>query len=234
MESSRSLPLDVLQQKCAEHSTRFFRQEPYNPRFCFEIFRRAIVERNEEAWDIIYHQYRPLLDSWFRRHPLGETFRTERDELVLRAFERFWQAVSPEKFSSFPGLAGILRYLQLCIHATLTDAMRYRQRNNLLMDDGEEMLRQHVQNGGENTLEALLIQRERSVAIWQWVERHCNDQREIMLMYESLVLGFSPTEMCEHHPTLFSGVEEVYRLKAKVLKRLRRSADMPQGVQVAK
>jgi hypothetical protein len=26
----------------------------------FELFRRAIKDRNERAWELVYHQYRPL------------------------------------------------------------------------------------------------------------------------------------------------------------------------------
>ncbi len=232
MESLRTLPLEVLRRRCAEQSTRFFRREPYNPRYCFEIFRRAIVERNEEAWEHIYHQYRPLVDYWFRRHPLGEALMMERDTLVLQVFERFWQAISPQKFDTFNGLAPILRYLQLCVHTTITDAMRYRQRNNLLLEDSELVLRQRAQDGETSNPEHLLMCREQSALIWQWVERHCKGGREILLMRESLVLGFSPKEVHTRHPELFPEVNEIYRIKENILARLRRSTDIPRHLEV--
>ncbi len=234
LPAPHTLSLKALQQHCAQQSARFFRQQPHDPRYCLEIFRRAIVMGDADAWEAVYCQYRPLLESWFRRHPLASAFAEEREQVIAHAFERFWQALTPQKFAAFSGLAAVLRYLQLCVHAALTDCMRQRQRSVLLVEDGEALLEDARHPEGEcGSPEAQALRREGAARLWAWVESHCNDARERLLMHESLVLGMRPMEICARHPELFPEVRVVYRLKENLLARLRRSPEAQEMMELA-
>ena len=65
----RVLALASVAQRCARETELFFQRRRYNPRYCFELFRRAIVERSQGAWELAYAQYRPLVAGWVERHP---------------------------------------------------------------------------------------------------------------------------------------------------------------------
>jgi DNA-directed RNA polymerase specialized sigma24 family protein len=81
----------------------------------YELFRRAIVERDVDAWAAIAGRYRQLLISWVVRCPgadhLGESYEDLADEALARA----WRALSPEHFAAFPSLAALLAYLRRCV-----------------------------------------------------------------------------------------------------------------------
>ena len=53
---------------CAEETNKFLRQNTSNDRYCLEMFRRAIVRRNDDAWASIYQQYAPLVLTWVNQH----------------------------------------------------------------------------------------------------------------------------------------------------------------------
>lgn len=89
----RLLTLPGLALRCGQESERFFRRQDYDPRYCFELFRRAILHRNSQAWEIIYTQYRPLVAGWVERHPTFPTSHEENEYFVNRAFEKMWTAL---------------------------------------------------------------------------------------------------------------------------------------------
>ncbi len=228
-----ALPLTVLRQCCARQSARFFRRQPHDPQYCMEIFRRAVELKDPDAWDIIYRQYRPLLDAWFQRHPLASALAGEREQIIAYAFERFWQALTPRKFAAFPSLAAVLRYLQLCVHAALTDCMRQRQRSALLLEDGDTLLDELPHPEGGCSPEAQALRREGAARLWAWVESHCRDARERLLMYESFLLGMRPGEIFTRHPDLFTNVRVIYRTKENLFARLRRSPEAQEMLELA-
>ncbi|GAB4522357.1 MAG: sigma-70 family RNA polymerase sigma factor [Anaerolineales bacterium] len=221
LSAPESIPLAILQTLCAEQSERFFNHKPSNERYCFEIFRRAIVHDDAQAWELLYRQYRAQMLAWFRRHPLASVFMDDAGYLVQQAFERFWHAMKPEKFAAFAGIPAILQYLKMCVHATLIDAMRARQ------------LSQHLQTETTNTVPPLTIntpekqaiQREQAENLWRWAVGICKDERERTILHETYVLGMSAAETFAQHPELFEDIQTVYRVKENLLARLRRQVE---------
>ena len=56
-----AMTLRALVEQCAEATQRFFRELPHDNRYCFELFTRALVEQNQEAWGEVYLHYTPLV-----------------------------------------------------------------------------------------------------------------------------------------------------------------------------
>src|SRR5215813_13858620 len=104
MKSTRDMPLAELARRCREETLRFLRGEPRDDAFCFEAFERAVVGRDDEAWDAIVTQYRGILLSYISQHTVASLVRESDDYWVNRAFQRFWMAVGPERFGQFPDL----------------------------------------------------------------------------------------------------------------------------------
>src|ERR1700730_7111963 len=119
----------MLARRCAEETQKFLRQSASNDRYCLELFRRAIVRHNEDAWACLYQQYAPLVLTWVNQHQTVTTLLGQDGAapLVNAAFAKFAQALTPAKMSNFDALAAILKYLKMCVHSVVADEVRSRQ-----------------------------------------------------------------------------------------------------------
>ena len=61
------MEIGALVRRCIAESERFYRGQPHDTSFAYELFRRALVERDELAWEHIYTHYGSLVESWVRR-----------------------------------------------------------------------------------------------------------------------------------------------------------------------
>lgn len=178
----------------------------------YALFRRALVQRDRDAWDALYARYENLVAAWARRHPgflrTGEPV----DYFVNRAFEKLLSAVDGEKFSRFPDLPSVLRYLKMCTHSAIVDLVRARRR---------EAFEPPVHAPTPDP-EAEALERLHRREVWDLVQSLLRDDRERVLVYESFVLGTSPQELRDRRPDLFPTVQEVYLAKRNLLGRLRR------------
>ena len=96
--SLAELSIVELARRCTEQTLRFVRGEQRDDRFCFEIFARAVVSRDEHAWAAIMAQYRGIILSYVGQHAAAAALREPDEYWVNRAFIRFWTAVGPERF----------------------------------------------------------------------------------------------------------------------------------------
>ena len=62
------LSINDLARCCSEETNKFLKQSVSNDRYCLELFRRAIVRRDDDAWVCIYQQYAPLVLTWVNQH----------------------------------------------------------------------------------------------------------------------------------------------------------------------
>jgi DNA-directed RNA polymerase specialized sigma24 family protein len=213
------LGLSALAAACREETNKFLRRETFTDSFCFELFRRAICDQVQPAWETILSQYRGMVLAWVRRHPAATATDEEDDYWVNRTFERFWRAVGPERFGSFRGVADLLTYLKTCAHSVLLDEVRARKAAQVepLPESGEE---------GDDPPDARavalggLVGRE----LWAAILREVQDEAERTVTYLSFALDLKPQEIQERHPALYPAVADVYRIKRNVIDRLRRSA----------
>ena len=113
-----------LAQRCAHETELFFQRRKCDSRFCFEMFRRALADRNEQAWECLYTQYCPLVTGWVRQHTKFAATSEEPAYFADRAFEKLWTSLLAERFGRFPDLKSILRYLQMCVHSVIVDYVR--------------------------------------------------------------------------------------------------------------
>src|SRR5438067_4653422 len=123
----RQEPLSELARRCREETLRFLRAEPRDDAFCFEVFQRAVVGRQDDAWTAIVAQYRGIVLAYVGQHTAATMMHEPDDYWVNRAFQRFWSAVSADRFGQFPDLAALLKYLKLCVHSVLMDEVRGRR-----------------------------------------------------------------------------------------------------------
>ncbi len=178
---------------------------------CYELFRRAIVAGEEEAWQLIYQHYLPLVGKWIRRTAGFAASGEDADYFANRALQKFWMAFSADKFAAAPDLAAILQYLKLCAHSVVIDAVRTPK--SLALDSvgltkpcfvGEWLVAEEHQ------------------CFWQTLLCVVSDERERLVLHHRFVLGQRPQQIVTELPTHFANVDEVYWLLQNTLARLRR------------
>ena len=215
------LPLRELARRCREETVRFLRGEPRDDAFCFEIFQRAVVTRDDEAWEAIVGQYRGIVLAYVGQHTAAAMLHEPDDYWVNRAFQRFWSAVGPDRFASFPELPALLKYLKLCVHSVLMDEVRARRAGTLTsLDEVPETA------PAESDAERSVIGKVAGQELWEAIARELQNEAEETVVHLSFARDLKPAEIFERHPELFASVEDVYRIKRNVLDRLRRSANV--------
>jgi RNA polymerase sigma factor (sigma-70 family) len=214
------LSVSELARCCAEETSKFLRQSVSNDRYCLELFRRAIVRHDEDAWACIYQQYAPLVLTWVNQHQSATLLlgQDSSSALVNAAFAKFAQALTPAKMGNFDTLAAVLKYLKMCVHSVIADEVRARQARQY--EETLEAIEQEpaADDPAEHVIAGLSVQ-----SLWQVIQEELNSEDERLLLYLAYVQGMKPAEICAHQRQLFPTVEDVYRIKRNVLERLRRN-----------
>lgn len=206
---------------CQQESGKFFRDEPTDDRYCYELFRRALKDRNEYAWQALWETYRNLVMGWVRSTSGYDSTNTPLDELVTMSFEKFWKAFKNKSFDDFPTLQTLLQYLRLCCASTVTDRLRRRRHDQLLTDIDDAY---YIASGHKP--ERIVMEEEARHHFWQQVNTLLNDEQEELLIRSYFVYGFKPRQIHSRFPDSFPTVQDVYRVKRNVMNRLRRANEL--------
>lgn len=218
-----ALTLAGLSHRCGQETESFFQRAAYDPAYCYELFRRALLERNQRAYDCLYSQYQPLVAGWVERHPSFPGSGEEVQYFVNRAFEKLWQALTPDKFRRFSDLKALLSYLKLCTHSVVIDQARARQRALLDEEPGEAIL---AGQAAATNVEGDAIDTAQQQEFWRLINERLAGEKEQAVVFGSFVLAMKPAELQQHYAHLFSDVHDVYRTKQNVLERLRRDQSL--------
>jgi DNA-directed RNA polymerase specialized sigma24 family protein len=221
-----TLPLASIAQRCQQESARFFQQASNDPRFCYEVFRRAIVQHMGNAWTLIYTQYAPLVSSWVEHHVNFAVSGEEAGYFVNRAFEKMWSALSPDKFANFPDLKSLLRYLQLCTHSVIIDHTRVRAHRRLATSLSTSDPEDHSDSYGDAGIEEDILDELERQQFWQRIQQRLKSEEEHRLLYYRFAFDLMPREICARFPEEFPDVKEVYKMLQKILDRLGRDSEL--------
>jgi hypothetical protein len=220
------LTLQDLARHCAEETDHYYHSQKYDPQYCFEIFRRAIIDRDQFAWEIILSQYQPLVLKWVNQHP-GFLSTGEEDEYFInRAFEKIWIALTPEKFSKFTALASLLSYLKMCVHSVITDQNRARQFSAVEAAASDRPQDFQASEDSHLSIEDQALEQDFRQHFWQSIQTRLQDEKEQRVVYDSFFLALKPREIQKLAPNLFTSVEEVYLIKQNILARFRRDDEL--------
>ncbi|HET8911503.1 MAG TPA: hypothetical protein VFN23_08585 [Ktedonobacteraceae bacterium] len=213
-------PINKLAQLCSEETNKFLRQGVSDDRYCFELFRRAIIRRDDAAWASLYQQYSPLVLTWVNQHQSAAAFLLQDGPapLVNATFAKFSQALTPSKMDKFDTLAGILKYLKMCAHSVVADEVRSRQSRQY--EEALELMEHEP--ASEDPTESVIAELS-AQTLWQVLQEELHGDDEKLLIYLAYVYGMKPGEICDSQRKFFPTVEDVYRIKRNVLERLRRN-----------
>src|SRR5919199_6333054 len=178
------MPLDQLADACRVESAKFLEGKPNLEIFALEVFRRAVCHSDQEAWALLFQLHRGLLISQLNRHPARNDLLEDPDFWVNGAFERFWTAVGPDRFSLFPDLAAILKYLKMCLHSVIMDELRARHRTRHESLDTAEF-----EGATHAAPEDAVLGGLAGADLWDAIVRQLNDEKEYIVASLSFVRG---------------------------------------------
>lgn len=221
--SLRQMDLTTLMRKCATESERFYRGQQHDTRYSYELFRRALVDQSELAWEQLFRHYSGLVEGWVRRNGAFSSSGESSEYFVVGAFTKFWRAISPDRFASFPTLASLLHYLQLCATSVVIDSVRSQSWAEMVPEDSvnQTMTAPHMPDE-----EA--VSRVHREEFWGLIDEQLNNNIERVVVYSSFVLGLTPRAIYAKHGHLFNSVNDVYNVKRNVLGRLGRNSQLRQ------
>jgi hypothetical protein len=210
-------PLNEVARRCREETEHFFRRLSHDTQYCYELFRRALALRNDDALALLMQNYRGLVEAWVRHHPKFDQTNEEAETFTIAAFERLWIAITPSRFARFPELRSLLRYLQMCAHCSIADYLR-------TVDPTRPLEPEEPGDSGREPAapEAFLSPPERA-EMWEEVRAEMRTEKEHIVLQCCFALDMKPGEVYEEFPGYFSSVQEIYRTKQNVMERLRRN-----------
>ena len=186
----------------------------------YELFRRAVVVRDADAWAEIYHRYRPLLISWAQRRSATAQLNEDPAGLADQALVRAWRALTPERFSQFPTMAALMAYLRACVYSTVVDATRAQvraDRERAQLDEGRV---------AQASPEQIVVDKLAYVGLWRAVSAIATNPAERVVLLESFICEQRPREIQARHPDIFPNVAAVYKAKRNLLERLQRVPEL--------
>lgn len=216
------LPLPQLEQWCRREIAAYQRHRdgsPQQSRAQYELFRRALVLRDEGAWTVLYGLYEHLMRRWL--WTAGSTCSwlvgDEMTSLVNLALSKLARAITAENFAAFAHLPALLGYLRRCTFTVLIDEQRARANTPALAPfEGESF---HLADAGG--LDRCLDEVAMQTLLTQLLSLLPHPQERLFLIatYRD---GDRPRDLVQRSPDLFASEEEVYRIRQRVLRRLQR------------
>jgi hypothetical protein len=213
------LDLPELVQRCEQETRLYFQRQKPDDRYCFELFRRAIEEGNSSIWNHLYPCYSGLVASWVMQHPAYESSGEKVEYFVNGAFAKLVVTLTRERFQGFSELGYILSYLKLCVHSVVVDYQRAADQASFytLEEIGEEA-------SSEASPEEQVFGQAAQEEIWEKVTERLHDEKERAVIQGLFVFDLKPRDLYDQMSTLFTDVDEIYRIKQNVMARLRRDS----------
>jgi hypothetical protein len=220
----RSAPLPRVAEGCVEETGRYFLAQASDPGPCFELFRRAFVDDNQHAWEVIVRIYGGLVAGWVSKHPESLRYSAETQDYVNRSFARFWVAVHKAKFERFRDLRAVLAYLKMCVHsAVVEDARRVSLLNcAVTLDEAPPGLESDMPAPAEAATERVVLTHEARNAVRDVVNARLQSDKERLVVHCLFELDLKPKAIYALHPEVFADVREIYVIRQVVLERLSR------------
>lgn len=218
--SLAALSMKDLVRESTTENRNFVRGLSRDETYCLELFRRAIVQRDDWAWACIFDLYTPLAKTWIVHYPGASFLPEEREDLVAGAFAKFALALTPTHWTECHAVAGLLDYLKRCIHSVVfneLDTRRRRAREDSL--DELLLLDEPIHHDDPATL---VVSANSAQELWQAIQGELHSEQERFLFQLCIVEGMKPSEMCTQYRRMFPSVQEIYRLKRNLLERLQR------------
>lgn len=191
-----------------------------NPQSCFELFRRAIDERDDQAWQAIEKQFHRLEIHWVRQMASFEIDGQEIEDVLANAHEFFWRYVRVPITTYFPHLGALLKYLKDCVRTAVNQLKREQEQQQLLA----KAMQQEVGLTGQESvmIEYRLAETTFWACVRELVRTHITDEEGRLVLYWHFELGLKPADVAkqlpDHFPTARSVSDRIELVKRKLVR----------------
>lgn len=212
------MSLVALEERCQREIHNYHRGQPYNERYCLEIFYRAISQKDDAAWSLLVRSFGYMVARWLRNDASRDSaLRYENEQYYIdRTFTRVWQATRSQDIV-FPSLGAALNYLKITLTRVILDTLREHKRVMVsLPEPGSDYFFEEPSSEDEP---------DEGQRLWEAIENLVPAPREKRLAYLMIHCGLKPREVVYYCSKEFSDIREVYRLHRNILERLMRHAD---------
>lgn len=211
-----TMSVSALADRCSSEGDNYRRRNPFDDQYGVELFRRALMQRDPLAWEVVQQHFSKTVLRWMHNHPLRKvacSFDSE-ENYVAQAFARFWQATVGNQEIRFRTLGAALQYLRASLNGSILDTLRTYSRPQEVSlpgpDEPGEPLAQEVSDSHE---------------MWEVIQGLLPNERERRVAYLLFHCHLKPREIVHFCSQEFSEVQEVYRLRRSIFERLLRNAD---------
>lgn len=198
---------------------------------CFELFRRALDQNNDTAWEAIQTQYDSLIRHWIHAKNDGSFDAPTIDDLLQTTFIRFWQTLTRHEHrveERFEHVGAILKYLNRCAVTAVLEWHRKKQRAQRLEERLQQAWTDPVFSEAIDTQRQQQDSNQMLALIENWVNDEVTDEAEQLIFTLSYGQNLKPAAIAKQHPNHFATTEDVYRVKRRLLKRAKRAL-LPQA-----
>lgn len=211
-------PVETLAQQCDEETQKFGRQQLSDPRYCFELLRRALADELDEAFTWVYRIYEKQVLKWVYQHQGFEQTNEQADYFANLALSQFYFALRGPKFGRFPSLAKVLTYLKVCVHSAIAQYLRDQHPGETLpLEDAAQFPDQH-------SLDVQLSPGE----LWAHICRNLPDETDQQLARYVFIQGLKPRQIVEYDTAHWPEERQVSVALYRIRQVLRRDAQIRQ------
>jgi DNA-directed RNA polymerase specialized sigma24 family protein len=218
------MPLSLLVSHCNEEISNYHQGKVSDERYCLEIFRRALVDNDNDSWVALQDQFRANVVFWLRRHSRRrEALLVESEqEYVDDTFKRLWQwgynqrtvldnLAAFDVHEGFRSLAGALTFLRYCLESLIRDNLRFCARQQQVPLPEYDLPVAAVD-------EAEVERKE----LWRVIQMILTREQEMHVIFLLYHEGLKPRDIVQRYPAEFANVQKIYGLTKNAMDRLRR------------
>lgn len=215
--------LSIIIEGCRKIS-RQRKREPAEKKYCFELFRRAIEERQNQAWTALKQQYDGLIHHWIIGCSSTPLSWQDREDLIQDTWSNFHRALKKYDISlteHFEHVGALLKFLHNCAYTVTIKHWKRHQKAKRLQEELIEIGTKVAEAPEEATLKRIVTDTQRT-ALRMWREQHVTSTHEQVVFDCSFKEGLKPKQIAESYPEMFPDTKAVYRIKENLIKRVKR------------
>ena len=200
----RTMSLAALAEQCLHEINAARWGETHDDQCWGEVLRRARVQRDEAACDVIEDHLAQIIRGWLACHPKQElACRLESEaSYVTRTCERFWQAVVQQE-QALDRLEMALQYVRACLNSVILDTLRAHAYTTLIPFP-------RPARAGEKD-------HEDAQASWERIRGMLPTEREQRVAYLLFHCGLPPEDIVRLYPQEVGDWQDICRVRRVVI-----------------
>lgn len=206
----RTMDIAELANHCTSETHLYQDGELQHKMYYIELLRRATLQSDQNAWEIVQELLKEIVHGWISQHPRKEEACSLKSEehFVTQAFARLYQLTVRQQVE-FSQLSSALQYLKVSLNGAILDWLRTlsRPRAFPLPAPGDS---------GEPTV----AHSTDAVNVREILSESFPSAREQRLIYLLFHCGLSPKVIVNSYPQEFNDAREISRLRQSIFEQL--------------